>query len=127
MAECEKKKWTKKELDQFTTLILEKRNEVTLELKEAKQKADEVLKNNSNNAIYSSHMADAVSDQQEMEKNYYMMDRGNSYLKYLNRALEMINDGSFGICSSCGVLINKERLIEVPHTTSCFDCKSQTA
>ena len=127
MADSEKKKWTKKDLDKFTTLILEKRNEVTLELKEAKQKADEVLKNNSNNAIYSSHMADAVSDQQEMEKNYYMMDRGNSYLKYLNRALEMIEDGSFGICSSCGVLINEERLIEVPHTTSCFDCKSQTA
>ena len=127
MAGSEKKKWTKMELKQFETLILEKRNEVTLELKEAKQKANEVLKNNSNNAIYSSHMADAVSDQQEMEKNYYMMDRGNSYLKYLNRALEMINDGSFGICSSCGVLINKERLIEVPHTTSCFDCKSQTA
>ena len=127
MAVSEKKKWTKKELEQFETLILEKRNEVTLELKEAKQKADEVLKNNSNNAIYSSHMADAVSDQQEMEKNYYMMDRENSYLKYLNRALEMIKDRSFGICSSCGVLINKERLIEVPHTTSCFDCKSQTA
>ena len=70
MAESKKKKWTKKELDQFKTLILEKRNEVTRELKDAKENADEVLKNNSNNAIYSSHMADAVSDQQEMEKNY---------------------------------------------------------
>ena len=94
---------------------------------EAKKRADETINNNTVNAIYSSHMADAGTDQQEMEKNYYMMDRENSYLKYLNRALEMIKDGSFGICSSCGVLINKERLIEVPHTTSCFDCKSQTA
>ena len=127
MSESGKKKWTKEELNQFNTLILEKRNELTLELKEAKEKADEVLKNNSNNAIYSSHMADAVSDQQEMEKNYYMVDRGNSYLKYLNRALEMIEDKSFGICLSCGMLIKKERLIEVPHTTSCFDCKSQTS
>ena len=127
MAESEKKKWRKKELDEFKTLILIKRDEVTLELKAAKEKADEVLKNNSNNAIYSSHMADAVSDQQEMEKNYYMVDRRNSYLKYLNRALEMIEDKSFGICSSCSMLINKERLIEVPHTSSCFDCKSQIA
>ena len=126
MKKNKKKKWTQKELDQFKTLILEKRAELTLELKNTKERADEVLKNNSNNAIYSSHMADAVSDQQEMEKNYYMMDRGNSFLKYLNRALEMIKDGSFGICSSCGVLINKERLIEVPHTTSCFDCKAKT-
>jgi len=126
MAINNKEKWTKVELDEFKNLIVEKRNEVTLELKNAKEKADEVLKNNSNNAIYSSHMADAVSDQQEMEKNYYMMDRVNIYLQYLNRALEMIDEGTFGICSSCGVLINKERLIEVPHTTSCFDCKSQT-
>ena len=71
-------------------------------------------------------MADASSDQQEMEKNYYMMDRGNSFLQYLNRALEMLKDGSFGKCVTCGNLIDKERLIEVPHTTSCFDCKSNT-
>lgn len=126
MGEYKKTKWNKVELKQFKNLILEKRNEVIKELKDAKKKADEVLKNNPNNAIYSSHMADAVSDQQEMEKNYYMMDRGNSYLKYLDRALTMINDGSFGICLSCGELINKERLIEVPHTTNCFDCKSKT-
>ncbi|MBC8312591.1 MAG: TraR/DksA C4-type zinc finger protein [Candidatus Marinimicrobia bacterium] len=120
-----KTKWTKKELETFKSLILEKREVVTAELLEAKEKADEVLKSNSNNAIYSSHMADAGSDQQEMEKNYYMMNRENNYLQYLDRALSMINDGSFGICNTCGELIDKERLIEVPHTSSCFDCKSK--
>ena len=114
-------------MEELKILIMEKRKVVADDLTAAKEKADEVLKNNSVNAIYSSHIADAGSDQQEMEKNYYMMGRENSYLKYLNRALEMIKDGSFGICSSCRMLINKERLIEVPHTTSCFDCKSQTA
>ena len=93
----------------------------------AKEKADEVLKNNSVNAIYSSHIADAGSDQQEMEKNYYMMDRENTFLQYLNRALEMLDVGTFGVCTSCGELIKKERLLEVPHTTSCFDCKSKSA
>ena len=100
---------------------------MTAELLEAKEKADEVLSNNSTNAIYSSHMADAGSDQQEMEKNYYMMNRENNYLQYLERALSMIVEGSFGICASCGELIDKERLIEVPHTSSCFDCKSTPA
>ena len=124
MTVSKKKKWTQKELEKFKTLILEKREVVTAELLEAKEKADEVLNNNSTNAIYSSHMADAGSDQQEMEKNYYMMNRENNYLQYLERALTMINDGSFGICTRCGELIDKERLIEVPHTFSCFDCKS---
>ena len=124
MAVSKKKKWTKKELEKFKTLILEKREILSVELLEAKEKADEVLNNNSTNAIYSSHMADAGSDQQEMEKNYYMMNRENNYLQYLERALSMIVEGSFGICASCGELIDKERLIEVPHTSSCFDCKS---
>lgn len=125
MVETKKKKWTKPELKNFKTLILEKRNTVEKELESSREKADEVLKNNSVNAIYSSHMADASTDQQEMEKNYYMVDRENKYLQYLNRALEMIEDGSFGICAACGELIDKERLQEVLHTTSCFDCKSK--
>ena len=127
MTVSKKKKWTQKELEKFKTLILEKREVVTAELLEAKEKADEVLNNNSTNAIYSSHMADAGSDQQEMEKNYYMMNRENNYLQYLERALTMIKDGYFGICMRCGELIDKERLIEVPHTSSCFDCKSTPA
>ena len=125
MAETQKKKWNKKELAKFKTIILVKRNTVEKELESSREKADEVLKNNSVNAIYSSHMADASTDQQEMEKNYYMVDRENTYLQYLNRALEMIKDGSFGICVSCGQLISKERLHEVPHTTSCFECKTK--
>ena len=46
------------------------------------------------------------------------------YLQYLDRAIEMIIDGSFGICKSCEKKIHKERLEEVPHTTQCFNCKS---
>ena len=121
-----KKKWSAKEVEEFKTLILEKRKVVADDLVVAKEKADEVLKNNSVNAIYSSHIADAGSDQQEMEKNYYMVDRENTFLQYLNRALDMLEEGTFGICTNCGKLINKERLMEVPHTSSCFDCKSKS-
>ena len=121
-----KKQWSDKELEEFKTLILEKRKVVADDLVVAKEKADEVLNNNSVNAIYSSHIADAGSDQQEMEKNYYMMDRENTFLQYLDRALDMLDAGTFGICNSCGNLINKERLMEVPHTSSCFDCKSKS-
>ena len=126
MSKSKSDKWSKNDIKKFKKLILERREIVLKELSEAKERADEVLSNNSVNAIYSSHIADAGSDQQEMEKNYYMMDRGNSYLKYLNRALDMIDDGTFGICNKCGELIDKERLIEVPHTTSCFNCKTNS-
>ena len=122
-----KKKWTKMDLEEFKSLILEKRNKVIDELAESRKRADEARENNSVNAIYSSHMADASSDQEEMEKSYYWMDRENKFLQYLNRSLEMIMQGTFGICTDCGELISKERLKEVPHTTQCFNCKSQAA
>ena len=119
-----KNNWTKKELKEFKDYILDKRKSVIDEMEEAKLRADEMLKNDTTNAIYSSHMADAGSDLVEMEKAYYFVQRDSKFLKYLNRALDMIDEGTFGICSKCQELINKERLMEVPHTTSCFSCKS---
>ena len=120
------KKWLKKDIKEFKNIIIKKRQIVLDELANAKERADDVLNNNSVNAIYSSHMADAGSDQQEMEKNYYMMNRDSNYLQYLDRALSMIEMGTFGICTSCIELIDKERLEVVPHTSSCFDCKSKS-
>ncbi len=119
-----KKKWTKKEINAFKKMILGKRTQVLEEYEASKVRADEMLNSETNNAIYSSHMADAGTDQQEMEKAYYWVARENKFLQFLNRALEMIEEGTFGVCKECGDLINAERLEEVPHTTSCFDCKN---
>ena len=119
-----KKAWTKKELTSFKTKIHNKRLVLAEDLRELKEKADTMLKNSSSNALYSSHMADASSDHVEMEKAYYMLAREKKYLQYLDKAIKMIDDGSFGICISCNKFIDKERLEEVPHTNKCFDCKS---
>ena len=47
--------------------ILDKRKIVVDEMDQAKQRAEDMLKNDTTNAIYSSHMADAGSDLVEME------------------------------------------------------------
>ena len=118
------KKWSKKDLDFFKNLINKKIQEVQLDIDESKKRADDIKTSTQSNAIYSSHMADAGSDLVEMEKAYYFVQRDSKFLKYLNRALDMIDEGTFGVCVSCKKLIDKERLMEVPHTTSCFSCKS---
>ena len=96
-----KNNWTKKELKEFKDYILNKRKSVIDEMEDAKQRADEMLKNDTTNAIYSSHMADAGSDFVEMEKAYYFVQRDSKFLKYLNSALDMIDEGTFGIGLSC--------------------------
>ena len=116
-----KNTWTKKELSEFKNKIINKRLNLSEDLRILKEKADNMLKASSSNALYSSHMADASSDHVEMEKAYYMLAREKKYLQYLDKAIAMINDGTFGVCVSCGNLIDKERLEEVPHTRKCFD------
>ncbi|MAW75697.1 MAG: transcriptional regulator [Candidatus Marinimicrobia bacterium] len=119
-----KNSWAKKELEEFKKNISLKRNQLSEELLEIKKRADEMLKSSTSNALYSSHMADASADHVEMEKAYYMLAREKKFLQCLDKALLMIKEGTFGICQSCNDLINKERLEEVPHTTKCFDCKT---
>lgn len=119
-----KNSWAKKELEEFKKNISLKRNQLSEELLEIKKRADEMLKSSTSNALYSSHMADASADHVEMEKAYYMLAREKKFLQCLDKALLMIKEGTFGICQSCNNLINKERLEEVPHTTKCFDCKT---
>ena len=119
-----KKTWTTKEINHFKKMIKNKRITLLEAINDSKIKADEILKSSSANALYSSHMADASSDHVELEKAYYMIARDKTFLDYLDKALMMIKNKSFGICQSCNKLINKERLEEVPHTTKCFDCKS---
>ena len=119
-----KKTWTTKEINHFQKMIKNKRITLLEAINDSKIKADEILKSSSANALYSSHMADASSDHVELEKAYYMISRDKKYLDYLDKALMMIKNKSFGICQSCNKLIHKERLEEVPHTTKCFDCKT---
>ena len=121
-----KKKWSKKDLDFFRKKINSKRLTLSEDLRDLKDKADKMLKTSSSNALYSSHMADASSEHVEMEKAYYMLAREKKYLNYLDQAVKMIDDGTFGICITCNELIDKERLEEVPHTKKCFDCKTAT-
>ena len=119
-----KVKMKSEDLKYFKNLINEKRKVLLSKVNEAKEKADEILKESTSNAIYSSHMADASSDHVELEKAYYMIARNKKFLGYLDKALVMIKDSTFGICEQCGEIISKERLEEVPHTKKCFDCKS---
>ena len=78
-----KNKWNEKELNEFKNYILDKRKTVVTEMAQAKKRAEDMLKNDTTNAIYSSHMADAGSDLVEMEKAYYFVQRESKFLKYL--------------------------------------------
>lgn len=51
-------------------------------------------------------------------------DRGR--LRLIQRALERINDGSFGICAECESAIGLKRLQALPWASHCIQCQEQT-
>ena len=119
-----KTKWSKKDIDEFKKIITDMREGVLSNIQDARTRADDIIKEGNQSSIYSSHMADAGSDQQSLEHAYSIINRESSFLNYLDKAIQRIDDGSFGTCFECSSLISKERLIEVPHATKCFECKT---
>tara|TARA_B100001029_G_C15022517_1_gene431499 strand:+ start:339 stop:716 length:378 start_codon:yes stop_codon:yes gene_type:complete len=120
-----KSKWSKKDLEAFKVDIEKKKDAAIQDLSKIKKRTDNLIDQSNSNSIYSSHMADAGSDHQEMENAYYMMQREDSFIKYLDKALNMIEEGTFGICVSCDELIPRARLEEVPHSNKCVGCKEK--
>ena len=119
-----KNHWSKEKISYFKKVIIQKREKIMDDIADSKERTEEMLKNDSVNAVYSSHMADAGSDQQSLEHAYSIINRESSFLNYLDKAIQRIEDNTFGVCFECAELISRDRLVEVPHATKCFDCKT---
>jgi DnaK suppressor protein len=63
----------------------------------------------------------------EADRNFMLRirDREHKLIKKIEKALERIDNGTFGICESCGEEIGIERLKARPVTSQCIECKSK--
>lgn len=108
----------------FREIILERREEMLDEMGILTETTRGNIKDTgSENSTYSLHMADQGTDSQEREKTFLFASREGRYLKYLERALEMIDNGIYGKCTDCKQFIQKKRLELVPTSRHCISCK----
>ncbi|MDY0132274.1 MAG: RNA polymerase-binding protein DksA [Desulforegulaceae bacterium] len=63
----------------------------------------------------------------ETDRNFTLRirDREHKLIKKIKKALDRIEEGSFGICDTCGEEISLERLNARPVTTECIECKTK--
>ncbi len=59
----------------------------------------------------------------EREKHLSIANNVQDLLEKSTKALEKIEDGSYGICESCGGPIDPDRLVALPHALMCIECK----
>lgn len=128
------KGYSKKELDEFKKVILEKRSEIIDQLESLKEQMMDSTTGQyvNENSPYSLHMAEQGTDAQEREKLYLWAQRETKFLGYLEDALQRIEKGTYGVCIDSlelkegPHLIPKERLFAVPHTSHCVECKNKS-
>ncbi len=111
------------ELEYFRGIILKKREDAERDLNLLMDALKESTENSSDESAYSFHMADAGSDAQEREKTYMLFNRTKKFIKYLDDAVERINNKSYGVCKVTGKKISKGRLEAVPHTQISIEAK----
>lgn len=128
------KGYSRKDLEYFKEIILEKRKEILEELQILKENMMDITTGEyaSESSMYSTHMEQGT-DAMEREKTFLFASREGKFLNYLDDALRRIEKGTYGICLDCMEepkylcktcpLIPKERLEAVPHAQLCVECK----
>ncbi len=119
------KRYSDRELKQFKELILEKKKETMEELETLKESMMDVTTGEyvSESSTYSMHMEQGT-DAMEREKTFLFASRGSKFLNQLDDALQRIENGTYGICRVCQLLIPKERLEAVPTAQTCAEYKN---
>jgi len=63
----------------------------------------------------------------ETDRNFMLRirDREHKLIKKIKKALNRIENGTFGVCDGCGEQISIKRLKARPVTTQCIECKTK--
>ncbi len=122
-----KKKLTKKELTDYRKLILKRKEEV---LEDIQHISEDTLKKSQKDASgdisgYTYHMADVATDTYDREFSLGLASNGREMLYGLDDAIKRIEEGTFGICEECKVVIVKSRLKAVPWARYCVKCQEK--
>ena len=113
----EKKELVLKKLDREKNRILNIINK--MENKEGFGAMDEYYTELS---FYDNHPADLGTEMFMMEQDKGLIDKLNNTLYEIERSIEELKAGTYGLCNLCGRKIDEERLELIPYLKLCINC-----
>lgn len=116
----------KKKLATFRKKLLEEKARLEKELREIEvgdlhHSQSEVSGENS----YEDHFADSGTATFERERDLSLERNAKDILTRVKQALDRIENGAYGICTSCGKDIDTARLEALPYADLCIACKKK--
>jgi DnaK suppressor protein len=93
------------------------------EIRDAEQEIVGLLRDGGDGA--GNDQADVGSTTLERDHEMSLARNAADMLDQIERALAKIDDGTYGVCESCGKAIGKGRLQAFPRATLCVSCKER--
>jgi DnaK suppressor protein len=94
-------------------------------LAEIQKKGEDTINDMSGTNQTYADIADRASQESDQYFTLRLRDRDRKLITKIKEALERIENGTYGICESCGEEISVPRLKARPVTTLCIECKSR--
>jgi len=86
---------------------------------------DDSLKDHSKTTSIPTDMEELGSDNADQELTASLLGSDKDTLDQIDAAIKRIEDGSYGLCETCGMKIPKSRLDAIPYAALCIHCASQ--
>jgi RNA polymerase-binding protein DksA len=107
----------------FRELLEQERQRVIEALEYLHEENPGSIKDETADSTVDNHLADLATVTLDREIDYTLEENSENVLKEIDKALEKIDAGTFGVCETCGNPIAEERLAAIPYATQCIDCK----
>jgi DnaK suppressor protein len=120
---ADEKPWTKAELDEVRGELNTDRDRLRSELNLAEHEVHDLMRDAGDGA--GNDPADVGSTTFERDHEMTLANNAREMLAQTERALQRIEDGSYGVCESCGQPIGKMRVMAFPRATLCLSCKQR--
>ena len=124
MAKEKKARYSDEELDHFRVLIEEKINKATEDLELLRSAYMNDGNNGTDDTSPTFKAFEEGSETMSKEANTQLAIRQEKFIRDLKNAQIRIENKSYGVCRVTGKLINKNRLLLVPHATLSIEAKN---
>ncbi len=111
----------KTDLEKFRKILLDMKRQISQTVKGTNEEVKEVDQSRG----YSQHQADEGTDDFGKTISLEVSTRGYHILRQIDRALEKIDDGTYGICDISGKEIPRARLDAIPYATMTVDAQQK--
>ena len=115
--------WTAAEMDELRGELEADATHLKKEIRDAEQEIVGLLRDGGDGA--GNDQADVGSTTLERDHEMSLANNARDMLDQIERALARIDDGTYGVCESCGNPIGKGRLQAFPRATLCVSCKER--